>query len=540
MSSLQPPGRRPPPGGGPGRRLRSDDTLPGVLFPVVEDLTRITADDEFLDAIAAGGADLRSLFAGGGAASTPLSAAGGVGSRRPVGLGPLLVAWRSELLEPPLPALPTLAARLMLAPADRSRRRSMRSLLSVGAAICALLLASTIVGAHSAEPGQPLWGLNVVLFSDHANSVQAKVNIESAIAVAQRALIEGNPAKARAVLRNLDGEVDKVLPADGRAALQRDVDELQKQVGMGPGGAVVAQSSSSGTATVTSGTSDSVGSGGVLPLVIAAGQSRPPAADATVPTVASGVKPSGVAVSTPAGGQLVAQGGGGGPVGNPPSITSLPVVPVLPATTSSPVAPVNPGPPVTPGPPIGPVATTNPAVPAPATTVGSSTPVVPTTPSPGTTPDPPTTGAPTTEAPTTDTPTTDAPTTDATTTDAPTTDVPTTDVPTTDVPTTDVPTSIADPSTSGAGPTTDAPTDVSTTSVIPTTLDTTPSTDANGSTIGNTSTTTTQPAAVDTTDDNGTPEHVGNGGSVNLPQTSQSALTTDPAGQTGPAPGAGG
>jgi hypothetical protein len=225
------PGGRPRVGG-TNRRLRADETLPGVQFPVVEDLTRIAADDEFLDAIAVGGADLRSVFAHAGGATTgsfpTFDASLG---HRPIGLGPLLVTWRSELQERPLPPLPVLAARPMLAPADRSRRRSLRSLISVGAAICALLMASTAVGAHSAQPGQPLWGLSQVLWSEHANSVEARVNVEAAFSMAKKAIDAGNPAKARELLKGLDGEVDKVLPVDGRAALHENLKKLQQEAG---------------------------------------------------------------------------------------------------------------------------------------------------------------------------------------------------------------------------------------------------------------------------------------------------------------------
>ena len=486
-----------------------------MQFPVVEDLGRITADDEFLDAIAVGGADLRSVFAVSGA-----NAAGGVfppfpgsvGARRPAGLGSLLVAWRSELLEPPLPALPTLAPRLMLAPADRSRRRSMRSLLSVGAAICALLMASTVVGAHSAQPGQPLWGLTQVLWSDHAHSIEAKVKVEAAIGFARKALKDGDAVKAQEVLNGLDGEVDKVLPADGRVALQHNLAKIQEEVGVvvgsdGPGNVDIAN-------PPVAGRPNSSSEGGLIPPVALASSK----ARTTAPTAPSVSKPGAVSPpTTAAGSNVAAGGGGGGPTGNPPkSVTDLPIVPGVPATTSSPGAPTRPGTTSGPGPVIGPVTTADPT--APATTAGTTAPVDPTSPAPVET-TAPATPAPDTTAGTTDAPTTpaDPPTTSPATTDDPSTSDP--EPSTTDDPTTATPTEETTPATS-----------VSTTSEIPTTLESSPSTDSDGSTTGEPSSTTTQTAPVNST-----------GGSTSTEATDQSVDPgNDPASQSADSSGTSG
>lgn len=531
MGRTPTPGRRPL-GGGSARRPRLDDTLPGVQFPVVDDLGRIAADDEFLDAIAAGGTDLRSVFAaaggiarGGPTTGDPAPVFDGAGGR-PAGLGQLLVAWRSELLERPMPEPPTLAPRPMRAPADRSRRRSMRSLLSVGAAIGVLLMASTAVGAHSAQPGQPLWGLSQVLWSDHADSVQAKINVEAAFGLAKKALDEGNPQKAREVLSGLDGEVDKVLPADGQTALNENLKQLQQEAGV-----TTETDDPSGLgapATVSTGEPGSSSSGaGVVPPLAASSSSVHP----TTSTATSGTKPGTTMPSTTVGGGVVAGPTGAGPVGPPQSVTDLPIVPVLPGTSSSSVVPTNPVV-AKPGTTVGPVTT----APLPGTTDGSTAPVEPSSPSPvdttaPTTPAPATTADPTappsssTEPPTPAAPTTTAPTTDAATT-APSTSSadPTTssDVPTTDMPTSDIPTS--------DDPTTDTPTSVSTTSAIPTTLSSDPSTDSNGSTTSDTSSTVTQTAPVNDTDGSGPAGDPG----TDTTATGDAGDAATPAEQSGP------
>lgn len=468
------PGRRSAAGG--PRRFGADETLPGVQFPVVEDLTRITADDEFLDAIAAGGADLRSVFAdaAAGTSAGPVAVSDLFGGGRwPVGLGPLLMAWRSELLEPPMPALPTLASRPMLAPADRSRRRSMRSLLSVGIAIGALLMASTAVGARSAQPGQPLWGLSQVLWSDHADSVEAKGKVEAAIDVAKNAIKNGDASAAQQALLIADGEVGKVLPVDGRDALRHDLVALKQQAGQvlnpvdSPPGSVAAIV---GSARVGS------SGGGVVPP----GGAATSRARTTAPTIPSPVLPilvsSGTAVS-PTG----APGPGTGAGGNSPSSNpDLPLVPVVPATSSSP--PVVPAP-VTAADPV--------TTAAPGTTDASTAPVDPSTPAPVDASAPSTPGPVTTEPP-------PVPPTTAAPTEPPTTDAPTTNASTTADPSTSSP----DPSTSSDEPTLASPTEASTTSELPTTVETTPLTDSDGSTTSDTAT-TTQTAPVNSTDDLG-------------------------------------
>ncbi len=218
----------------PVRRLTSararpsaDRTVPGLRFPIVDDLSAIAADDRFLDYLAAGRADLASSAVFSTSGSTALAVA------------PLLATWRSEVVDTPLPALPTLAPpkRVMRGPADRAQTRSLRPILGVAVAICALLVGSAAVGAHSAQPGDALWPLTRVLYASHAQSVQAKVAVTNSIHQAQKFLDNKQATRAKVPLSSADVEITRVDPSDGRESLKTDLNRLWVEVKKRTGGA---------------------------------------------------------------------------------------------------------------------------------------------------------------------------------------------------------------------------------------------------------------------------------------------------------------
>ena len=198
-----------------------------MRFPIVDDLSAIAADDRFLDYLAAGRADLASSAVFSTSGSTALAVA------------PLLATWRSEVVDPPLPALPTLAPpkRVMRGPADRAQTRSLRPILGVAVAICALLVGSAAVGAHSAQPGDALWPLTRVLYASHAQSVQAKVAVTNFIHQAQKFLDNEQATRAKVPLSSADVEITRVDPSDGRESLKTDLNRLWVEVKKRTGGA---------------------------------------------------------------------------------------------------------------------------------------------------------------------------------------------------------------------------------------------------------------------------------------------------------------
>jgi hypothetical protein len=208
-------------------RPSPDRAVEGVLFPVMDDLSLIAADDQLLDSIAAGKTDFGDLFG-----ASPQFTSGYDGAVYSAYLGgpiaPLLANWRSEVVDPPLRLLPPLEVpkRTMYGPVSGPPRRSLRPILGVATAICALLLGSAAVGAHSAAPGDALWPLTQVLYAEHADSVQARLAASSSMSSARAALSSGNAIKASVALTAASDEVQRVAVTDGKEKLQADLNSL--------------------------------------------------------------------------------------------------------------------------------------------------------------------------------------------------------------------------------------------------------------------------------------------------------------------------
>ncbi len=197
---------RPVCGGAPAVAGHTDEpTLSGVRFPIVDDLGMIAADDRMLDLIVLGHADL--------AAASTESRALTDGDEPPVfgegSLAPLLAAWRSEIVDPPLPELPTVIypKRTMRAPANRPPGRALRPILVAAVAIFALVVGSAAVGAHSAQPGDALWPLTKVLYSSHADSVAAKYTVTDMMKSARFWLDHHQAALARPYLTSASAAI---------------------------------------------------------------------------------------------------------------------------------------------------------------------------------------------------------------------------------------------------------------------------------------------------------------------------------------------
>lgn len=173
----------------------------------VDDLTLITADDQFLDCIAAGRGDVFTM---------PQEFSPGF----PAGsLAPLLATWRSEIVGPQGPSVPTAdqvqrAVRAELRPVVKRTRRALTPMLGVAVAISALLFGSAAAGANSAKPGDPLWALAKVLYSDRANSYAASDAAWHSLRAADRALKMGQPTIALSALTSASGEINKVELAE--------------------------------------------------------------------------------------------------------------------------------------------------------------------------------------------------------------------------------------------------------------------------------------------------------------------------------------
>lgn len=227
-----------------------DDLVDGPV-----DLAAVRADDALLDAIA------------GGAAS------GGLGGSRDVfgrpgqdddDLAAILAAWKADIEADPMPELVSLdeaseAVEAGHAARDRRAGRARRRMpFAVAAAAIAVALSGLTVAVHSAQPGDAMFGLTKVLFSEHADNVTKAQTARTTIEQANTAIREGNPAKAQQLLQSAAGQIQAAQPEDQPALQQRReaaLKSLDPQASSDPSSS--SQTPSSGTPDSSSSTGES-------------------------------------------------------------------------------------------------------------------------------------------------------------------------------------------------------------------------------------------------------------------------------------------
>ncbi|HEX6345420.1 anti-sigma-D factor RsdA [Umezawaea sp.] len=190
--------------------LPSDDRSTDTADQFPDDLTGIQADDALLDAL--GGKDPDR-----------------VGDLVQDDLNALLLAWRhdvdsqaiSDLVDTDT-AVATIAAARPKAP---SRHRFLIPLASA-AAILAIAFTGVSLVARDAHPGDPLWGLTRVLYSDHAQSVEAAVAVNTDLEAARAALREGRVNEAKNALEKAGVALPMVSADDGHVDLSQEHTKL--------------------------------------------------------------------------------------------------------------------------------------------------------------------------------------------------------------------------------------------------------------------------------------------------------------------------
>jgi hypothetical protein len=147
----------------------------------------------------------------------------------------LLLSWRLDVDAEPIgdlvdtdTALTTIAVGAQL----RHRRRRPRYLLPVAAAAAALVVLTTGMGvaARTAVPGDPLWGISQVLYTDHARSVEAAALVRNDLHHASEAILRGRFEEARSALVQAQASLPSVDNADGKANLQAQQQNLLTQL----------------------------------------------------------------------------------------------------------------------------------------------------------------------------------------------------------------------------------------------------------------------------------------------------------------------
>jgi Anti-sigma-D factor RsdA to sigma factor binding region len=169
------------------------------------DLAAVQADDALLDLI--------------GQAEYPPSAADDDADDE---LTRVLAAWRREVRAAPFGELvDTNTAVAVIRAASRPVPRRNPVFGSIAAAAAVLVIGFSAVGlvAKSAQPGDRLWGVTQVLYSDYARSVETAAAVRTELNEAKTALKEGKPERARASLQRVQKQLPVIGEAEGRTDL---------------------------------------------------------------------------------------------------------------------------------------------------------------------------------------------------------------------------------------------------------------------------------------------------------------------------------
>jgi hypothetical protein len=188
------------------------------------DLALVHADDEYLDLL--GGARLTDE-------DDPL---GEFGDEQ---LTELLMSWRRDVDAEPIGELvDTKLATVTVQAAKMRKKRRPRLLVPLAAAAAVLAIAFAGVGlaARDAQPGDTLWALSKVLYSERARSVEAAQTVKQDLAQARAALTEGNVEVAKTKLEEASTALPTVLSEDGKDELIEQHRSLLAQLPGTPSG----------------------------------------------------------------------------------------------------------------------------------------------------------------------------------------------------------------------------------------------------------------------------------------------------------------
>ncbi|WP_330252354.1 anti-sigma-D factor RsdA [Nocardia sp. NBC_00565] len=155
------------------------------------DIVAVRRDDALIDAIASNG---------------PVQ----TDSAEEYQLATLMADWRAELISPPLPGEPNLdeivaavnqeigARQVRIGAQSGGRLRLIRPILGTAAAL-ALVIGGLSAFSYGAAPGDPLWRVKEVVFSEQAQTTVVQ-RADSDLANAKSALDQRNPEQAKAKL----------------------------------------------------------------------------------------------------------------------------------------------------------------------------------------------------------------------------------------------------------------------------------------------------------------------------------------------------
>jgi hypothetical protein len=146
----------------------------------------------------------------------------------------VLAAWRREVHATPVPELVDTSTALatIRAAARQPVRRRNPVFGSAAAAAAVFVIAFSGVGlvAKSAQPGDHLWGVTQVLYSDYARSVETAAAVRTELNEANTALKQNNPERARAALQRVQQQLPVIGEAEGHTDLTARHRQLEQRL----------------------------------------------------------------------------------------------------------------------------------------------------------------------------------------------------------------------------------------------------------------------------------------------------------------------
>ncbi|MFJ4658240.1 anti-sigma-D factor RsdA [Nocardia sp. NPDC088792] len=273
------------------------------------DIAAVRRDDALIDAIAGDG---------------PVQ----TGSTEEYQLAAVLANWRAEIMAEPLPAGPDLdaivaavnqeigARQARIGAQSRGRLRLLRPIAGAAAAL-ALVIGGLTAFSYNANPGDPLWKVKEVVFSEQAQSTIVQ-NASSDLQQAQQLVQAGKPEQAQALMERAASNATQVNDSGKKDDLLNKWQQVLSQI------QTVAPSVAQQLATIVPTTTPPVTTGPPVTTTLVVPTTAPnPGGEITPPSTS--INP----MTVPSPETNPSQGGGN------PSLPSTPPVNTLPAQPSS-------------------------------------------------------------------------------------------------------------------------------------------------------------------------------------------------------------
>ena len=151
----------------------------------------------------------------------------------------VLMAWRDEVdTEPVIQLVDTDTALAVVARARRPepRRGGVLVPFAAAAAVLAIAFSGVGVGARAAEPGDRLWPLTKVLYTDVAESKEAAVTAQARLKQVSDLLAQGRVGEALIMLERVQDELPAVDDEECRTELETNAELVSSMLGSGTRG----------------------------------------------------------------------------------------------------------------------------------------------------------------------------------------------------------------------------------------------------------------------------------------------------------------